>query len=63
MEKLNYKTNLWKLEEFFDKDDNNWSISAFAYGNYDPKGLEGLGEIEEVIQKGGGRWRFLNGTQ
>lgn len=51
MEKLNYKQIYEKLEEFFDKDDNG-GVSAFAYGNYDPKGL-GLGEIEEVTQKGG----------
>lgn len=51
MEKLNYEQIYEKLEEFFDKDGNG-GVSAFAYENYDPKGL-GLGEIEEVAQKGG----------
>lgn len=51
MKKLNYEQIYEKLEEFFDKDENG-GVSAFAYEDYDSKEL-GLGEIEEVAQKGG----------
>ncbi len=51
MEKLNYEQIYSKIEEYFDKDDNG-GVSSWAYHDFDPEEL-GLGEIEEIAQKGG----------